>query len=121
MKRILIVDDQKEVLNVLNKLIAHLGHEGIITDDWQHALEVIKTEPIDLVLLDIHMPGRDGFLVAKDIHSAKPSQKIAIMTGLDPETVFAKLQAEEVDFDELIYKPFNFHQIQQILHRLLSC
>lgn len=119
MKRILIVDDQREVLTVLEKFMMQLGYEAITTDDSEQVLPLLEDRDIDLVMLDIHMPGRNGFLVAKDIHHHMPQQKIAIMTGLDPGTVFAKLKEEEVDFDELIYKPFNFFQIRQILQKLL--
>ncbi|MCK5146332.1 response regulator [bacterium] len=120
MKRILIIDDQKEVLHVLKKVVTKLGYEGITADNWEDAEIFSESDPVDLIMLDIHMPGRSGFEIAKDIKTQKPEQKIVIMTGLDPATVHQKLEETEVDFNELLFKPFRIPEIQRILHKLLN-
>ena len=120
MKRILIVDDQQEILTVLKKLVTQLGYDGTTADNWTDALQLFEESDYDLVMLDVHMPGRNGFQVAKEIRTQKPEQKIVIMTGLDPGTVHQTLQEIEADFNEMLYKPFRVAQIQAILQRVFD-
>jgi DNA-binding NtrC family response regulator len=120
MHNILIVDDEQQVLDVLQKLMAKLGYGCYPINNWEDASLKMDDEDFDLVMLDIHMPGQDGLQIAKEIRSRYPKQKIIIMTGLDPHTVFEKAQELDADFNEIVYKPFNFYQISQILSRLLA-
>ena len=120
MKKILIVDDQQEILTLLSKLMTQLGHDSATADNWQDANRLFDEADYDLVMLDVHMPGRNGFEVAKAFRIQKPEQKIVIMTGLDPGTVHQTLKEIEVDFNEMLYKPFRIPQIQSILHRVFG-
>ena len=60
---ILIVDDNEKNRNLLNKMILALGHIPVLTNNGPSALSQLNTRPIDIVLLDILMPGMDGYEV----------------------------------------------------------
>ncbi len=72
MKRILIVDDEKDILDFFKRFLTKIGLDPDITDSWEMALEKFHAEPYDLVILDVHMPGRDGFQIAKEMRKTKP-------------------------------------------------
>ena len=120
MKNILVVDDEHDVLNVLGRFFERLGHKAEISDSWEIALAKYEQEKFDLVILDVNMPGMDGFQVAKQIRSRNPDQKILIITGLDAGTAYSHLSATEVDVNEILYKPFSLKKLQPVLNRLLD-
>ena len=76
MKKILVVDDEQEILNLFKRFLSRLGYDATVTDSWETALQKFADEVFDLIILDVHMPGKDGFQLAKEIKNAKPEQKI---------------------------------------------
>ena len=66
-KRILIVDDEKNLTTALDSFFQSKGHEIYIANSGESALEFLKKEKVDLVLLDLTMPGVDGIEVAKTV------------------------------------------------------
>jgi len=103
-KRVLIVDDEKRNVDLLNVRMKSLGHETETAKDGIEALAKLKLE-IDLVLLDINMPGMDGFDVARKIRNDPETSDIPIImvTALDDKET--KLRAVEVGVNDFITKP----------------
>ena len=66
-ERILIVDDEKNIVSSLTGILSDEGYEVSMTDDGVEALEIIQKDPPDLVLLDIWLPGMDGIEVLKTL------------------------------------------------------
>lgn len=65
MARILVVEDTRENLALMLSLLRALGHTAIPAESGQAAIEIAASEPLDVVLLDIQMPGMDGFETAR--------------------------------------------------------
>ena len=63
-ERILIVDEEKNIVSSLTGILLDEGYEVIVTGDGVEALEIIQADPPDLVLLDIWLPGMDGIEVS---------------------------------------------------------
>lgn len=61
---ILVVDDEEDILELVNYNLAREGFEVICASTGEQALEKLKMNPIDLILLDLMLPGIDGFAVA---------------------------------------------------------
>ncbi len=120
MKKILIIDDEEKVLTVLNRMLGHLGYESDAADNWEDGLARYGKGEFDLVMLDVHIPGRDGFNVAREIKEKNPGQKIIIITGLDAGSVFQRLCESEVDFNDILYKPFTAEKLRQVLSNVLG-
>ena len=120
MKRILVVDDEKEILSILQRFFDKLGYESYTTDSWETALERFYDEAFDLVVLDVHMPGRDGFQIAKEMKVSKPDQKILIITGLDPGEAYKYLSEVDVDVCDVLYKPFSFGKMKKIITKTIG-
>ena len=67
--RILVVDDQETNLRVLGDMMSHLGFDIVPALDGEQALRRLASRPVDLILLDVLMPGLDGFEVCKRIRA----------------------------------------------------
>lgn len=115
MATILIIDDQPINLKVLVDLLRKQDYHLLVAEDGQRALELLEKQNPDIILLDIMMPGMDGFAVCKAIKQKKALADIPIifLTALaDVENKIKAFQCGGVDF---ITKPF---QEQEVLMRV---
>ena len=117
-EKILLVDDEKIVREAF---IAAFDNEYIIVPaaGGQEALNILKQpNDIDLVVLDVMMPGLNGIQLVKEIKKANPELKVAILTGYGSKDV--AIEALRADADEFIEKPFDIKQTREIIERLLE-
>ena len=84
MKKILVVDDDKDLLFLLEERLKTEGYEVLTADNAESALTLARSEEADLVILDIMMPGKDGTYVAEELHSDPKTSKLPVifLTGL---------------------------------------
>ncbi|MDD2466442.1 MAG: sigma-54 dependent transcriptional regulator [Desulfobulbus sp.] len=78
---ILIVDDEMFILNSLKRLFGKTGYRILTAEDGKKGLELLESTQVDLMLLDLKMPGMDGFVVLERAIQCRPSLKIIIQTG----------------------------------------
>lgn len=104
---ILVVDDNESVRELLHMLLDARGHRVVLAKNGQEALEVMKQEAIDLVLLDIMMPVMDGYDVLRWMR-AKPelsSKPVIVLTALnDTDSI---IKCIELGADDYLFKPIN--------------
>ncbi|MBI4607807.1 MAG: response regulator [Candidatus Rokubacteria bacterium] len=108
--RILVVDDEADVRETLQDILAAAGHEMCVAGSGAEGLETLERQPVDVVLTDLGMPGMTGWEVADRIKARWPHLKVALITGWGVRIEPAELETHGVDF--LIAKPF---QVKQIL------
>jgi len=101
--RILVVDDDPAMVGAINALVGTEGHQVITAYDGLTAVRRFREEHPDLVLLDLAMPGPDGFTVAGQIRSAG-SAPIIVVSGESSEA--AKVKALGIGADDYLVKPF---------------
>ncbi len=73
--KVLIADDEADVLRIMQKKIAAEGYEVIVAHDGEEAWNKIKSESPDIILLDLNMPKMDGFEVLKNLREHPPTPK----------------------------------------------
>src|SRR5215211_3909157 len=101
--RILVVDDDPAMVGAITALVGTEGHQVITAYDGLTAVRRFREEAPDLVLLDLAMPGPDGFTVAGQIRSAGPAP-ILVVSGESAEE--AKVKALGIGADDYLVKPF---------------
>ncbi len=117
--RILIVDDEKFVRDLLTNVLGRRGHEVIAVCDAQQALAALKESDLfDLMLTDVVMPGMDGFDLLRRVRGAHPHVKVIVLTG------YARKQSIS-DFllygaDEYLSKPFQIHELVAAVDRVIG-
>ena len=80
-ERILIVDDEKNIVSSLQEILNDEGYDIVTAEDGLDALEIVQSEPPDLVLLDIWIPGMDGIEVLQAIKTYHPEIEVLVMSG----------------------------------------
>ena len=114
-RNILIVDDESVVADVLQRILTKIGYTTMTDDSERSAIALFRKETFDLILLDIVMPGKNGFEIAKEIKRIDPRQKIVMMTGMSLEDEKMKTVAETVKIDNFLPKPFSWEQIRDVV------
>jgi DNA-binding response OmpR family regulator len=106
MSRVLIVEDEQHIADGLRFNLEAEGHEASVAPDGQRALEILLEErrPADVVILDVMLPGKDGFAVASELRAAGHYVPILMLTARgSAEDV---LKGFEAGADDYLPKPF---------------
>jgi len=105
---ILVVDDEKEVTMSLKGFFTALGHDMLTAIDGEEALKIIDSIGLDLILLDVRMPGVNGIQILKHIREKKPKTKVIIITAYDTEV---KEEVEKLGIDGFFAKPIDLSRL----------
>jgi PAS domain S-box-containing protein len=118
--RLLVVDDNVDTAESLAMLLRTAGHDARMAHDGPQALEAALDYRPNVVLLDIGLPGLDGFEVAKRIRKQPVLQNVVLvaMTGYGQET--DRQRSQEAGFDHHLVKPARFEQVEKILASVSS-
>jgi two-component system, sensor histidine kinase len=112
-KRVLIVDDNRDAADSISLLLKIHGHDVRTAYGGEDALTLAATYPADVVLLDIGLPGMNGYEVARRLRAAGTSAHLVALTGYgQPEDV---KRAREAGFDEHMVKPIDFDRLLETL------
>jgi len=118
--KVLVIDDEESILKILDRFLSDMGFDVVTANTWEKGLELFFQENFQLIVLDIFMPGRDGFELAKEMRLTRPDQKILIITGLDAGDVYKHLTSHEADFSDILYKPFSFDKIKSVVSAVMD-
>jgi CheY-like chemotaxis protein len=114
-KRVLVADDNEDSAETLGLLLQALGHEVRTVHDGQRAVEEAETFRPDVALLDIGMPGLDGYEAARLIRAAAWGRTVVLIAltgwGLDDDV----RRAHDAGFDRHLLKPVDIAPLQEAL------
>ena len=130
MTKILVIDDEKDIRDVLKKLLQREGFDIMVARDGNDGLKAFWTEQPDIIITDIVMPDRDGVNVIKEIRNEFPDVKIIAISGggkvdplqYQPESISTTVYlaaAESAGADLTLSKPFNKEQLLTAIRQLL--
>ena len=117
-KRILIVDDEKDIRDTMRAFFELQGFEVFEAADGVEAIERVREEPFDVVITDMRMPGPDGLKVLRVVKSVRPETVVLIITGYPSPQVESK--AMELGCDRFLSKPFRLDQLKSAVHQSLT-
>jgi DNA-binding response OmpR family regulator len=118
-KRVLVVDDDYEIVEAVRYALESKGHAVMIARDGNQGLAMAEREDPDLVILDMMMPKRSGFLVLERLRRTRPVPLKVIMITAN-EGSRHKAYAEMLGVDDYIRKPFAMDRLMDSVERLLA-
>jgi two-component system, OmpR family, alkaline phosphatase synthesis response regulator PhoP len=116
---ILVVDDDPEIVTMLSMRLAKRGYDVTTASDGNKAIEVAKAGKFDIVLLDVMMPGKSGWEVARALKQDPATQdvKIVMVSAIGEKT--NEITAPIYGADAHVDKPFEFEHLERVIARLL--
>ncbi len=118
-KRILLVDDDQEIVESMRLALESKGFQVLVARDGNQGLVLCEREDPDLVILDMMMPKRSGFLVLEKLRRTRPVPLRVIMITAN-EGSRHKAYAEMLGVDDYIRKPFAMDRLMESVQRLLG-
>jgi DNA-binding NtrC family response regulator len=117
-KRLLIVDDESDLTDLLSQILGGEGYEISTVVDGDEAIAILGKETFDAVLLDIMMPKRNGFEVLKHITKNHPATKTVMLTAYSD--LKSAIEAKQLGAADFITKPYKLQTILSTLQRVLT-
>jgi DNA-binding response OmpR family regulator len=120
-KSILVVDDDPDILTAITTGLADTGANIETARDGNHAVSMAEQGSYDLVILDIMLPQKSGFLVLEKLRQSKPPEqrpRVVMITGNQGQR--HKQYAEALGVDEYLNKPFRMERLLEVTHKLLA-
>ncbi len=118
-KKVLIIDDEPEILILVKSRIDSAGYDGITANSGKDGIDLAKSAKPDVILLDLLMPEMDGYEVMKRLKGDLETEKIPVIlfTAAPPEEVIKKggQVMEAVDF---VIKPFDDKALLFLIDRI---
>jgi DNA-binding response OmpR family regulator len=110
MKRILVVEDESGIAFGLQLDLKNEGYDVEIESDGENALRRARKESFDLILLDVMLPGKDGFEVCRDLRRSGSKMPIIMLTAKTQEA--EKVLGLEIGADDYVTKPFSPRELR---------
>ncbi len=113
--KVLIVDDEKYIRDLLADLVRTYAHESDTAEDGEEALKKLSNQRFDVLVTDIKMPRMDGFTLLKNTKQIHPDTAVVVMTGYFQD--YSVREALSLGAEEYISKPFQSEEIMMVIKR----
>ena len=117
MKRVLVVEDQRDLASLLAHNLRHEGLDVRTVEDGREALPTVRSWQPDLVILDLMLPGMDGFEILRGIRGEGIGLPVLILSARGEEQ--DKIRGFRLDADQYVTKPFSLVELLERVHALL--
>src|SRR5579863_4772399 len=111
-----IVDDERAIRDVCREVAQSLGFHAVVAESAEHAYRVLESQAIDVVLLDLKLPGAGGLEALHQIKALRPDVEVIVITG--HATVQSAVQAMKCGAYDYMTKPFSMDELRLILDRV---
>ncbi len=117
-KRILIVEDNTHMANLLSDILDIFEFRGIQAKDGEEALKHLKSQDFDMVITDIKMPKLNGVELLKSIKGSCPDLPVIVITAYEKPSTQKEIY--DAKADGFLAKPFTVKQIEELLKKVLN-
>jgi two-component system, OmpR family, alkaline phosphatase synthesis response regulator PhoP len=119
-RKILVVDDEPEIVAILCARLGALGYETVSARDGQEGLNLARSEAPDAILLDLMLPKLDGYKVCRMLKFDKSFENMPVIILSAKGSDADKKLAEQVGADAYLVKPFDVETFNKTILRLLG-
>jgi DNA-binding response OmpR family regulator len=117
-RKILLVEDEKKIADTLKMGLSENGYVVEVAYDGKIGLKLFETQPFNLIVLDINLPGMNGYDLCKTIRAQNAEVPVIMLTALS--SLNDKIEGYDVGADDYIIKPFEFRELLMKIRALLK-
>ena len=114
--RLLIVEDEKQICDMVAKSLYGVGYEVDTCYDGEEALECILTEDYDLIVLDLNLPGMDGMEILRELRRENEETKVIILSARGQ--IADKVEGLDAGANDYMEKPFHIKELEARIRSL---
>ena len=115
---ILIIDDEPKMAEILKRVLSKQGYEVVTTSEPKQGLEILQSQPVQIILCDLKMPGMDGIEVLERAKQIQPQAEFIMMTAYaTAQTAVESMKKGAYDY---LIKPFPMDELKILLARVLK-
>jgi len=118
MAKVLVVDDESTIRDLLDTVLRRKGHEVLLAEQGSKAMDVYRREHPQIVILDLVMPGVNGMTVLRQLRALDADLPVIVLTGMGDEE--SEQRARELGVTDFLKKSFSLHQLGQALAKALA-
>lgn len=118
MKTVLYVDDNDEILEIINMLLANTDYHLLTVNDANNAVAMCLENKPDLVLMDINMPGMDGFEVTRKLRNSGFSNPVIVLTASESDD--DRKQARAAGCTDYLLKTVDMYNVKSIIDEYIG-
>ncbi|MFZ4480301.1 MAG: two-component system response regulator OmpR [Rhodoferax sp.] len=115
--KVLIVDDDARIRDLLRRYLTQEGFDVVLAEDGKSLTRILLRETVDLIVLDLMMPGEDGLSICRRLRAAKDRTPIIMLTAKGEDV--DRIVGLEVGADDYLAKPFNPRELLARIHAVL--
>jgi two-component system, OmpR family, phosphate regulon response regulator OmpR len=115
--RVAIVDDDARIRDLLRRYLTQEGFDVLLAEDGKALNRLLTRETVDLIVLDLMLPGEDGLSICRRLRSAKDTTPIIMLTAKVEDV--DRIVGLEVGADDYLPKPFNPRELLARIHAVL--
>ncbi len=115
--RVIVVDDDARIRDLLRRYLTQEGFEVVLAEDGKTLTRLLTRENIDLIVLDLMLPGEDGLSICRRLRAAKDMTPIIMLTAKVEDV--DRIVGLEVGADDYLTKPFNPRELLARIHAVL--
>lgn len=117
MQKVLVVEDDKDIAHLTSLHLKDAGYEVDTVHDGEDGLNYALSHPYDLLVLDVMLPGLDGFEICRHVREKKPATLVLMLTAKSSEV--DRVLGLEIGADDYMTKPFSMRELQARVKALL--
>lgn len=106
---VLVVDDNKDAVDITTRLLAHHGLTPLCAYNGQECLEIVRSQSVDVIILDVMMPGMDGLEVCRQLKLIAPTTPVILLTAKDD--MATRTAGMSLGVSEFVVKPVNHRDL----------
>ena len=118
--RVLIIDDSKTIVAALRKMLHSAGYRTLDAFDAESGLEIARSQPVDLIFLDIVLPGMNGFSALRQLRKDAQTREIPVIMMSGNEQATEQFFGSRIGADDFMKKPFSRIEVFARIERLLD-
>jgi DNA-binding NtrC family response regulator len=110
-KKVLVVDDEEMIRDIFKSALSRSGHTVLLAESAEEAMDILRTESIMVIFLDLNLPEMNGVDLCKKIHMDNPVAIISAITGYSD--LFSLMECRKAGFDDFFCKPISLDTIMK--------
>ena len=121
MESLLIIDDDEQIRLLLKELLVNEGYTVFEAEDGDKGMSLCRMQEIQLVIIDVFMPKKDGLETIRELHDAFPSIKVLAMSGgYFADSIDVLHMAKKLGATQILEKPFALEKFLETVRDILS-